>query len=153
MRGHQLGFTLLEVLVVLAIVLVLASVSIPNIQRSRAVANETATVELLTALNNQCFLYWTQHDGYPRHLAELWPEIASGTIDDDQNLSLATKAGYVFTYRPGPVNSNGRVMSYSVTATLVSPGVSGVRSFFADESGPIRAHENGEATADSPSIY
>jgi type IV pilus assembly protein PilA len=154
MRKRRGGFTLLEVLVVLAIVMVLASMAIPNLQRSRTVADETAAVESLTTLNNQSFIYWTEHDGYPRQLIELWPEATIAVPADASNpgMSTTTKIGYVFTYRPGPIDSTGKIISYSVTATPISPGASGVRSFFTDQSGPIRVSETGEATADSPSI-
>jgi type IV pilus assembly protein PilA len=154
MRNCRSGFSLLEILVVLAIVMVLASMAIPNIQRSRTVTDETAAVDLLTTLNNQCFAYWTEHDGYPQRLTELWPEATAPASSDvnTQELSGATKAGYVFTYRPGPLDSGGRTQSYSVIAVPVSPGVTGMHSFFTDQSGPIRAGETGEVTADSPSI-
>ena len=153
-RGEPRGFSLLEVLVVVAIVMVLASMAIPNIQRSRILANEAAALESLITLNNECFVYWTEHDGYPPVLTDLWPDatIAKSIDANAPSLATATKAGYVFAYRPGSMDSSRKILTYSITAIPVSPGATGTRSFFTDQSGPIRASETGEATPDSPSV-
>jgi len=154
MRNRQRGFTLIEVLIVVAITMVLMSMAIPNIRRSRMVANEAAALESLITLNNECFVYWTEHDGYPPVLTDLWPDatIAKSIDANAPSLATATKAGYVFAYRPGSMDSYRKILTYSITATPVSPGATGTRSFFTDQSGPLRASETGEATADSPSV-
>ena len=154
MRNRRSGFSLLEVLIVLAVVMVVASMALPNIRTSRILANETVAIESLTALNNVCFVYWTNHDNYPQKISDLAPDFVMTALaaPAQQVGSSGVKAGYLFTYRPGSADTQGKISTYSITAMPISAGTTGVRSFFADESGPIRASQTSEATVDSPSI-
>jgi prepilin-type N-terminal cleavage/methylation domain-containing protein len=152
MRHGPRGFTLLEMLVVIAIIMLLASITIPNARRSRLVANEAAALEALTTLSNVCFIYWTEHDGYPAALADLGPGDATTPAASliDPALASGTKSGYSFIYSPGPTDLFGKITTYSITATPIDRGATGDRSFFTDQTGAIRADGSGIATANSP---
>jgi hypothetical protein len=67
-------------------------------------------------------------------------------------MPAAIRNGYRFFYSPGPVNNLGRVVNYTITADPVSENASGIRHFFTDESGVIRANRSEQATADSPPL-
>jgi len=61
-------------------------------------------------------------------------------------LPTGTKSGYSFTWSAGTTNS-GNYLNYSITAKLVTPGVTGQRYFYTDQSGVIRASTGGGAAS------
>jgi len=69
----------------------------------------------------------------------------------DSVLVTGTKSGYTFSYLAGSADAGGVISTYSVTATPFSPGVTGLRGFFTDQSLVIRANPSGIASStDSP---
>ena len=149
------GFSLIELLIVVTIILIIAAIAIPNLMRSKIQANETAAVGALKALTESALLYSNSYGGFPHGLSDLGPAAggtpASSASSDliDSVLAGGVKSGYRFTYVAGTTDPSGNVLAYSVTATPVVPGSSGQRSFFTDQSGTIRSTSNG--TADSTS--
>ncbi len=152
------GFSLIELLIVVTIILIIAAIAIPNLMRSKIQANETAAVGALKALTESALLYSNSYGGFPHALSDLGPAAggtpASSASSDliDSVLASGIKSGYRFTYAPGTTDPNGNVESYTITATPVSPGSSGQRSFFTDQSGTIRSTANGTADSTSPPI-
>ena len=149
------GFSLIELLIVVTIILIIATIAIPNLSKSKIQANETSAVGSMKALNETAILYSNTYGGFPHALSDLGPA-ASGTAASsasadllDSVLSGGVKSGYRFTYSPGATDPAGNVLSYTVTATPVSPGTTGQRSFFTDQSGTIRSSSNGVADASS----
>jgi type IV pilus assembly protein PilA len=152
---RQRGFSLVAVVVLVAILLVLAVIIIPNLLHSNLSANEESAVDSLRKLNAACASYSMLYSGYPKRLADLGPgnppsSASAGLIDSA--LAGGTRDGYVFTYSAGATGVSGNVLGYSVTATPVTPGRSGRRRFFTDQSGVIRANMAGNAGATSPPI-
>jgi type IV pilus assembly protein PilA len=149
-KKNQKGFSLIELLIVVAIILIIAAIAIPNLLRSRMAANEASAVGSLRTINTACVTYSTtyQSAGYPTLLSQLGPT-ASATSSSadlvDSVLSAGTKSGYVFTF--GAIGGNTPNTGYSVVANPTSPGTSGQRGFYTDQSGVIRAVSSG--TADS----
>jgi type IV pilus assembly protein PilA len=149
------GFSLIELLIVVTIILIIAAIAIPNLMRSKIQANETAAVGALKALTESALLYSNSYGGFPHALSDLGPAAggtpASSASSDliDSVLAGGVKSGYRFTYVAGTTDPSGSVLSYSITATPVVAGSSGQRSFFTDQSGTIRNTSNG--TADSTS--
>jgi type IV pilus assembly protein PilA len=155
MRKREKGFSLIELLIVVAIILIIAAIAIPNLLRSKMAANEASAVGSLRTLNTACVSYSTTYGtGYPAALANLGPgaPATAATADlIDSVLASGTKSGYVFTYVSGaPVG--GQIPTYTINANPVTVGTTGQRGFFTDQSGVIRANPTGPATVNSTPI-
>ena len=154
-RLKSKGFSLIELLIVVTIILIIAAIAIPNLSKSKIQANETSAVGSLKALTETAILYSNSYGGFPHALSDLGPAAggtaASSAAADliDTVLAGGVKAGYRFSYTAGAADPAGNVLAYTITATPVSPGTTGQRSFFTDQSGTIRATANGVADATS----
>lgn len=144
--------------VLIPFILIIAAIAIPNLLRARMAANEASAVGTLRTYNramvnyaNQC-----QNIGYPASVTNLG--LGNGDCDGanlvDALLAapVAMKNGYRFFYAPGPADSTGHVVSYTITADPISENASGSRHFFTDDSGVMRVSGGAPATADSPPI-
>jgi type IV pilus assembly protein PilA len=152
MKSKQKGFSLIELLIVVAIILIIAAIAIPNLLRSKMAANEASAVGSMRTLNTASVTYSTTYGGYPPGLTNLAPAAtATSTSADlvDSVLSAGTKSGYSFTWSAGSTDSNGNYLNYSIVAQPTSPGTTGQRYFYTNQSGVIRANPNGTATANS----
>jgi len=137
------GFSLIELLIVVAIILIIAAIAIPNLLRSRIAANEAAAVGALRTVNSAEITYNTTYPsvGFACSLGTLAPP-SSGTSPTsstagliDATLAGGTKSGYTFTVS----NCNGSPKSsYQYTAAPVSPGYTGQRYFCTDTSAIIQ---------------
>ena len=146
------GFSLIELLIVVAIILIIAAIAIPNLLRSKMAANEASAVGSLRTINTSSVAYSTTYGNYPPALTNLGPAsggtATSATADlIDSVLSAGTKSGYVFTYTAGTNNQ-----SYTITAGPVTQNVTGQRYFYTDQSGVIRADTAGTASSASTPI-
>jgi type IV pilus assembly protein PilA len=147
----QKGFSLIELLIVVAIILIIAAISIPNLMRARIAANESAAASQVRTLNTAEVSYVT---GYPAQgygtLAQLGgpapcvPAIAGACLIDN---SLATnyggkgKSGYNFAIA---IINQGQ---YVATATPIAVGSTGVNSFCSIEDGVVRKDQAGALNA------
>ena len=151
MRRQQKGFSLIELLIVVAIILIIAAIAIPNLLGSRMAANEASAVGSLRTLNTACVTYSSTYGiGFPPALANLGPApTASAAAADliDSVLVTGTKTGYNFVYTAGAPDAGGFVDTYTINANPVVPGQSGVRYFFTDQSVVITFSVAGPAAA------
>jgi type IV pilus assembly protein PilA len=150
----QKGFSLIELLIVVAIILIIAAIAIPNLIRSRMAANEASAIGSMRVINTSCVAFSASYGTFPATLTNLGPIAAGGTASStsadliDAVLSAGTKSGYTFVYAPGNGNQ-----TYTVTATPLVAGQTGQRMFFSDLSGVIRTDASGAgATAASTPI-
>ena len=156
-NNKQKGFSLIELLIVVAIILIIAAIAIPNLLRSKMAANEASAVASLRTYNTSIVAYSTTYQTVPATgLGQLGPaSTPSSTAADlvDSLLGSATpvKSGYSFTYSAGTAQ-NGIVYSYTIIA-VPSNSSTGQRKFFTDQSGVIRQTTNGSTpTASSTPI-
>ena len=152
MKKKNKGFSLIELLIVVAIILIIAAIAIPNLLRSRMAANEASAVGSIRTVNTSSVTYSTTYPdvGYPTTLAQLAPSAAaSSSAADliDSVLAGGTKSGYSFTMTAGAGASTPQT-TYTVAAAPVSTS-SGTRYFFSDQSGVIRGLAGAAATSTS----
>jgi len=150
------GFSLIELLIVVAIILTIAAIALPNFMRARITANEAAAVANLRNITTANVVYSTTYNlGYAAQFVYLGGPAGAPTSTNSQLLDViltsGAKNGYSFAYVSGPVNAVGMIDSYTVTVSPLVPGNTGQRYFFMDESGVIRHNSTTPATvADSP---
>jgi prepilin-type N-terminal cleavage/methylation domain-containing protein len=153
MKLRQKGFSLIELLIVVAIILIIAGIAIPNLLRSRMAANEASAVGSLRAINTAELTYsavWGV--GYGAALSNLGGATsctASSTTACliDPVLSGGAKSGYTFA-AVGNTPVAGANQGFESNATPTSPNT-GTRAFCSDQTGVIRYKTSGTAVGTS----
>ena len=142
----QKGFSLIELLIVVAIILIIAAIAIPNLLRSKMAANESSAVGSLRTINTAEVTFSSTYGLGYTNLASLGGTACSGVAPAtaacllDNVLATGTKSGYTFTVTPatGAGTSASPYQTYSSTGTPAALGQTGQRMFCSDESGVIR---------------
>jgi type IV pilus assembly protein PilA len=167
MQKKESGFSLIELLVVVAIILIISAIAIPKLLQAREAANESGAVGDLRALLNAEATYNAKYGAMASTMAEMTgtatPVGCSGAnvLDVTQFGGSAIQlSGYNFSFT-SPVspdvtltNSSGCVVanSFQAVATPISP-YTGTHGFFIDDSGVIRYSKDGSPpTVTSPAL-
>ena len=152
------GFSLIELLIVVAIILIIAAIAIPNLLRSRMAANQASAVANIRTVTTASVSYWvTYGNGYPPSLAALGGLGPGATCDAavlvEETLTAAPgqKSGYQYAYtgEQGTVTSSPPncgspgFNGYLVTAVPLNLGVTGNMSYCSSEPGIIHFDTTG----------
>jgi prepilin-type N-terminal cleavage/methylation domain-containing protein len=158
------GFSLIELLIVVAIILIIAAIAIPNMLASKRSANQASAVAGLRTITSAAVAYSvTYGDGYPPNFAALTG--VNGTaatcnaailIDPTIAASPNQKAGYQFAYTGQEANFSTQPANcaapgfngYLLTAAPISQGITGNMSYCSTEQGVIHVDPNGATPAD-----
>src|SRR6185437_1890717 len=160
MNRKQKGFSLIELLIVVAIILIIAAIAIPNLLRARMAANETSAVGSLRTINTAAVSYYSTYQiGFPTTLQQLGGVagaaatcIAAQLIDPIlSGAAPVQKSGYFIQLNPGaqaytgPLGGcpAGMTDGYQIVAWPVNVGTTGQNSFCTDASGVIRKNSAG----------
>ena len=131
-RFGQSGFSLVELLIVIAIILIILAFAVPKLTSARMQAQETAAIKAIDTINTAQQQYYSQFGRYATSIQELGPPASgnSGPAAADLiggDLAQGTKQGYIFTMAP---TTGG----YTVNANPVTFNSTGRRTFFTDQS-------------------
>jgi prepilin-type N-terminal cleavage/methylation domain-containing protein len=129
------GFTLVEIMTVVAIIALLAAIAIPNLLRARLAANESTAIAALKTIASAAHTYRSSGSQYPGNLTVL---STANPPYIDSVLGGGTKQGYVF-------NLTGDASGFVAYADPQTPNTTGVRRFFVDTSGVIRYNMTAQA--------
>ena len=153
MRKNRLrrGFSLIELLIVIAIILIIAAIAVPKMNKQIMAAHEMAAIRMIGTIHQGETQYYSQFGKYAQNLSELGPPAsgAAGPSAADiipKNLADGKASGFIFTVVGSPTG-------YSVTAVPEAFGSSGGRTFFSDQTLVVRNNYTAEpATVASPEI-
>jgi type IV pilus assembly protein PilA len=148
----QKGFSLIELLIVVAIILIIAAIAIPNLLRARMAANESSAVASIRTINTANVTYNSTYPtvGFSSALANLGgaapctPASTTACLIDSV-LSGGTKSGYTFAEAAGVAATPQT--TYYATAVPVTANQTGIRSFCAFEDAVVRVQPAGGAIA------
>jgi len=143
---RQSGFTLIEMMIVMAIILIIAAITIPSLINAKMNANETSAVASIRAINQMEVAYQAAYGGFAESLANLGgadPCTKSSTTACllDQSLAGGVKSGYNFV-AAGNNPAGGMSTSYVVGAAPIVFDRTGKRLFCSTDKNVIRADLN-----------
>jgi type IV pilus assembly protein PilA len=146
---REFGFSLIELLIVIAIILIILAVAMPKLSKSRMYAQEMAAIQAIHAIHQAETMYYSQFGKYAASLAELGPPTTGGAAGPgaadliQEDLATGEKQGYKFTITASPGG-------YTINANPIAFGTNGSRTFWSDQSMSIRQNFTAEpATATS----
>jgi type IV pilus assembly protein PilA len=136
--NRQKGFSLIELLIVIAIILIILSIALPQMGKARMHAQEMAALKTVNTVNTTQVQYYSQFGKYATALTQLGPPAGAGVQEGPDaaglipsSLAAGTSSGYLFTLTSTPTG-------YALTAVPKTFGSTGRRTFYSDQSGVTR---------------
>ena len=145
-RRRTAGFSLIELLIVIAIILIILAVALPKLTSARRYAQEMAAVKAITTVHTAETQYYSQYGQYATTLQQLGPPASgapgpNGAELIDRDLASGEKGGFRFVLTQTPTG-------YALQVTPTAFGTSGTHTYFSDQSMTIHQHSGQEpATA------
>ena len=146
------GFSLVELLIVVAIILIIAAIAVPNLLRSKMASNEASAVQTLRTISSANTAYLAQYNiGFAGDLNYLGPPTTPPATSSAADLldstvsggcptacvsNTANKSGYTFTYAAGGGGTTP-VPTFTVVGVPTNPGNTGSSTFCVDQTGVI----------------
>ena len=168
-RSDERGFTLVEIMIVVAIIALLAAIAIPNVLRGRTTANESAAIGNMRALVSSLEMFRSVNNVYPAvgawqtgmygvdcaaatvPVPDFGPPSFCNTMAGGATAATGLVQGYKYTFTGVAGGA-----TYTLQATPLTVNTTGTRSFYADETGLVRHCTTGaqdtQATVASPTI-
>jgi len=150
-RRRRLGFSLIELLIVISIILIILAIALPKFNKATMQAREMAAIATVKTLHAAEAQYYSTYGRYALNLQELGKPTsgaASATSADliGTDLAKGEKQGYRYNLQSSP-------QGYTINADPVAFGSTGGRTFFSDQSQEVHVHSGQEpATANDPEI-
>jgi len=146
------GFSLVELLIVIAIILIIAAIAVPKLNRTRMQAQEMAAVRHIIAIHQAQTQYYSTYGRFAASLAELGPPSGGGAPGPNAadllpaDLASGEKQGYKYILAASPTG-------YTINANPVAFNNTGTRTFYSDQTLVVRQNYGEQpATASSPEL-
>lgn len=153
----QKGFSLIELLIVVAIILIIAAIAIPNLLRARMAANEASAVASVRTVNTAEITYRSTYPtvGFATALTNLGGALSvacvpssttacliDAVLSNNGNPANSGKSGYKFTTGTGTA-AVGVNIGYTILAVPITVNQTGIRAFCAEEDAVVRVDPAG----------
>jgi prepilin-type N-terminal cleavage/methylation domain-containing protein len=148
-RRSNAGFSLIELLIVIAIILIILAVALPKLTSARRYAQEMAAAKAITTIHTAETQYYSQYGAYATSLAQLGPPASgnpgpNGAELIDRDLASGEKGGFKFVLQQTQTG-------YALQVAPVAFGTGGTHTYYSDQSMSIHQHNGQEqATAADP---